>query len=209
MKTVRCRTFLYLGSSSILSVSFGSIWFIYHYLLLIFILWWWVIFSLKNWKRKNYVLYTVEILLFVILAKVKILVPTFICIVFYLFYEEKKIRSAQNSNRRIASRRGGRLEIVMKIVKIGETFETCVVASRPRDCAICDDCVFRNAPSQQEGDRGKMAAAEAQPPEHSKIVIFLFFYCCHRSCMDRFVPRPGYWDFDIKLSNAFRMEVIL
>ena len=136
MKTVRCRTFLYLGSSSILSVSFGSIWFIYHYLLLIFILWWWVIFSLKNWKRKNYVLYTVEILLFVILAKVKILVPTFICIVFYLFYEEKKIRSAQNSNRRIASRRGGRLEIVMKIVKIGETFETCVVASRPP--GLCD-----------------------------------------------------------------------
>ena len=136
MKTVRCRTFLYLGSSSILSVSFGSIWFIYHYLLLIFILWWWVIFSLKNWKRKNYVLYTVEILLFVILAKVKILVPTFIYIVFYLFYEEKKISSAQNSNKRIASRRGGRLEIVMKIVKIGETFETCVVASRPP--GLCD-----------------------------------------------------------------------
>jgi hypothetical protein len=81
-------------------------------------------------------LYTVEILLFVILAKVKILVPTFIYIVFYLFYEEKKISSAQNSNQRIASRRGGRLEIVMKIVKIGETFETCVVASRPP--GLCD-----------------------------------------------------------------------
>jgi len=37
---------------------------------------------------------------------------------------------------RIASRRGGRLEIVMKIVKIGETFETCVVASRPP--GLCD-----------------------------------------------------------------------
>lgn len=30
---------------------------------------------------------------------------------------------------------------------------TCFWASWIR-CAICDDCVFRNAPSQQEGDRG-------------------------------------------------------
>ncbi len=74
--------------------------------------------------------------MFVILSKVKILVPTFIYIVFYLFYEEKKIRSAKNSNRRIASKRGGRLEIVMEIVRIGGTFETCVVASR--FLGLCD-----------------------------------------------------------------------
>jgi hypothetical protein len=55
---------------------------------------------------------------------------------------------------KIASRRGGRLEIVMKIVKIGETFETCVVASRPPGlCDLWRFC-FSCAPSQQEEDRG-------------------------------------------------------
>ncbi len=48
----------------------------------------------------------------------------------------------------------GVLRLSWKLWKLEKLLRPASSLRAPRDCAICDDCVFRNAPSQQEGDRG-------------------------------------------------------
>jgi hypothetical protein len=141
---------------------FWEYWFIYHYLLLIFILWWWVIFSLKNWKRKNYVLYTVEILLFVILAKVKILVPTFI-------FSMKRKRSEAHRILivELPPEEEGVLRLSWKLWKLEKLLRPASSLRAPRDCAICDDFVLvallrSRKKTEGEGGSSRGAATWAQ-----------------------------------------------